>query len=1196
MRGQCSPSERKKASKRHFGTVKRINKNAGVDKRKKHHVNLDGSLVHVGDVVDQLLFDEVLSTDTSIASSLTRRAVAKLQLQNAAAWNLGRNPRSALNKRRLGGGGGKRRRSLLEYSVYRRMELLDELIVCLGQCYPRWKHRRFGLQRFYCHKFNIHLNLISSQNYARLLSTLWDGFESSGVDRWSSSNIWLQLLTQEYQIDSGKQNNADVNREYSNNKRVEEVLQQLDEISSCFCSDKCAMDFMRHSSYWGTYRRTTIVQENDIVKDIIGDCFAFIDNIKKSEHARDIPAIVSFYKERGIIHNFTRPYEYGVQVTAIEGFKRSVVCLSCGRICWCRCQRKLFRTQRVVKSAVEGVCDPSSYRTTESDVTTVGYVVGEACDVTEGDDEEEITDMHEFVNSLHPKKQTLHPNIARTAITVSHSKNLECGVLHCYARDVEGSFDSDIMPVELKHKLLRASIVRGGVDDLFTAILPRANDFNVDSLTNEVLEKWKSVPSYRSWRYCWWRLIDVCSIDTSDISIKPYVERTLERLDALGNVRYNLDYGYISVGYLQRRNRLCAYWRHFYVSRLGLWRAFTKAAEYNIMICTIPSEIQLDSRSMHWTVCKCHQGEMYRKSFSALKRGLMCAYILALGWFETLLRDLNVSTVSYPDLVEESDDGCDMFDDALFLKKGVGLYECPVTVEQSYIASRKRKLVLCDEKRFDLLGGSDGSSRVVCGGGVKEQHLLQHNLFASELRPLFPGVDKDKSVNADVGHGQTLRNLLTQYPELKDYFNLSIKYLEECVYTLKIYVSNAINKGCVDLIEPLLQLTEDKRLADVIPQVPMQWVSFHKSLDSWTCVLECYPCITCAPSSCLKQPCCVKFKSGKEVISLLCKKFSPCSFEYSDHPFNKDSSVSSCAISDGYCIVGFNTQKFGYNGAKALATEFRKRYIQLVYASMKYDGSFNDALLGMIAEEIGLLTSTDAYILPNSTKLDERKSVLSELTCGVCSSFGETLQHRSGPVFLKQLFNSSVQGKRLCEVFGLGQMAEGVLSDVNLDIKFCSVHMSWVVWWQDCMKQNRVMFYRVEDLIDSFNLVEALETLDRHWTAAIYAHVEHSTRNMGDRYQLTLLCRFEEAFHHFTVLQKNLYEAFHTSFAMALRSIIDSKQEFKLLKRLWQLNKNEVGDVLSEDVNGQSFALTDTVVFPFGSLHDEGTPPLSDGA
>ncbi|GIX61516.1 AP2 domain transcription factor ap2viia-5 [Babesia caballi] len=1172
-------------------------------KRRRRSPVPEHTIATLDDAIYQQGCEDAAYTDTSLASTLTRESLTELQMQSASGEYPKGDAAAGTATRRPVDAESAQRCSLLEYSVLQQLELLDELLGSLGLCYPRWKHRRFGLQRFYCHKFNIHLDSVVRENYVKLLSNMWDGFESTGINRWSSNNMWLQLLTQEYQVHRAKQSRLTLSCEYSNSKRVEEVLQQLDEITSCFCTDRCAMDFMRHSSYWGPAEQTTVTQDDEPVKRPIGECFASAASITQSAHASRIRAIVSFYEERGIIHNFTRPYEYGVQVTHMPPFRRSVVCLSCGRVCWCHCQRKLFRTYCGQKTMADQDTARSSPGTSEGELPEEVEEDLEM-DLEEGlidEEDEEVTVIHEFVNKLQHKKQSLHPHIAQTAITVAHARKLDCGVIHCYHSNGgdDGLEAEQPTAAELKQQLLRATVLRGGLEDLFAAITPRLGCLEIANLRHDVFQEWRNVPAHRSWRRCWWRLVERDAVDTSDDNVRPFVSQALERLDALGNVRYNLEYGYVAVGCPQKRGRACSYWRHFYVSQLGLWRAFTKAAEYNLMVCTLPLEMQLDSKSMHWTVCKCHQGDMYRKSFSTLKRGVVLGYAMAIQWYEKLLQDLNGTSAENSDFEDESDVGCDDFDEQLLLKQDDALYAGVNTVEHAFLAARKRKIVLSGERGFSLPGlRSDGSVLDVRSiANAKEKLLLDHNLWCADLRDLFPDASRSLLATPDPSRDCTLRNLLAHYPDLRDYFSQSLKHLDECVYTLKMCVNNCLSKGSMDLVEPILQLNDDKKLADVIPQVPMQWVSFHRNSDSWACVLECDACVTCAPRACLKQDTCSKFKNGKEVVDLLCKKFRPCSVKYSAHPFHKDgpgNTSGTKGASDNCCTVGFSAQKFGFNGAKALATEFRKRYIQIVYSSMKYDGSFSDALLGMIAEEIGLLTSTDAYILPDQANDEQRKNLLEALTCDVCSTFGDRMRHRNGTVLLKQLVKSSVPGKRLSEVFALGQMAEAILLDVKLDIKFCTVHMAWVVWWLDCMQQKRVMFYRVEDLINVTNLEEALATLDKHWMDAVSAHVEHAGGLAAERYQMTLTYRFEEAFHHLTCLQKNLYNAFHTAFAMALRAITDSRQEFKLIKRLWQINNNSPGDVVAQDINAKSFALADTVLFPFGSLHDEGTPPLSD--
>ncbi|KAK1932957.1 hypothetical protein X943_001580 [Babesia divergens] len=1133
-------------------------------KRGRHLVATEDSAGHIDDVMSQPARDDAFLTDTSIASSLTSGSVTDLPMQMRRGKHGRLDNRGRTDKRTQYADVPPNKRSLWQFSVYQQLELLDELLCSLGQCYPRWKHRRFGLQRFYCHKFNIHFNAECRSNYIRLMSKMWDGFESTGIKSWRSSSIWLQLLTQEYQLHLGNRNHREQHQEYSNSPRVEELLQQLDEVASCFCSDRCAMDFMRHSSYWGNSDSCTFTRDDETLKQAIGECFASAEDIKQTANASKISTIVSYYKERGFIHNFTRPYEYKTKVITTPAFNRSVVCLGCGRICWCMCERKIFRLQGKEISRTE----PEHNSTQTSDT-----------------EPEEITDIHEFVNTLHHKKQIVHHHVAQTAITVSHSRQLDGGVVYCYNAN-EGLDESleDVQPqTELKKQLLRATVLRGSLDDVFMAITPRKCDMSIVGLTTEITSEWKTVPPYRSWRKCWWRLVNEEAFDKSDANVKPFVSRALERLDALGNVRYNLDYGCIAVGYIQRRARVCSYWRHFYVSKLGLWKAFTRAVEYNLMMSTLPLELQLDSKTMHWTVCKCHQGDMFRKSFSAMKHGLIRGYGMALMWYESFLRELKVTTTQNSDIDDESDVGCDDFDEQLFLKTDSRLYEGVNTVEGAFVAARKRKIVLAGTRGYDEIKGmaSRTGFSVPDTKGivlVKEHLMLDHNLWYKDLAHLFPSVNQDIFAPTEPAQLSTLRNLLNHYPDLRDYFTLAIKHLDECVYTLKMCVNNTLTKGSMEMVEPILQINDDKKLADVIPQVPMQWVSFHRNSDSWTCVLECKVCLTCAPRTCVQQESCVKFQNSKEVIDLLCKKFSPCSVKYSAHPFYKDSpgnTTEAREVLDDCFIAGFSVQKFGFNGAKALATEFRKRFVQIVYSSMKYDGSFSEALLGIIAEEIGLLTSTDAYILPNKANEDQRQSLINSLLCGVCSTFGDRMQHKNGTVLLKQLVKSSVPGKRLCEVFALGQMAYAILHDVKLDIKFCNVHMAWVVWWLDCMQQKRVMFYRVEDLINVTSLEEELADLEKQWMAAISAHVEYQHQCARDTYQPDFLHRFEEAFRHLT-------------------SIADSRQEFKLIKRLWQINRNEPGDMVAQEVNSHSFALTDAIIFPFGALHDEGTPPLSE--
>ncbi|KAK2194976.1 uncharacterized protein BdWA1_003537 [Babesia duncani] len=804
---------------------------------------------------------------------------------------------------------------------------------------------------------------------------------------------------------------------------------------------------------------------------------------------------------------------------------------------------------------------------------------------------------------------------------------------------------------------MRLTIPRDDIEDIFNSIGTFTRELGLEQLFDgTLLNQWSTVPKHRSWRRVWWRCIPNFSLPDDAPSTVLYITRTLEKLDALGNIRYDANFGIVAVGYLQRHNKCNCYWKFFYVSELGLWKTFCKAVEYFLLMVTLPPEISWDTKCMHWAVNKSHKGEQYRKSFSASKHGFFPGYAMAIKWFEALLFELRLASSELSDFESESDVGHDELIESLYLNAHATPVDICHNVADTHALAKRRKRILMHsiyERSKNLPhclsneGGPNSHFRDAAANTLLAALPASITIEALELneeifKPHFIPLLENKSPMEQ----SVMRDFVLHLTEFRDPFNKLMGQYCQVYQEMKMQLTHLLNLDYLSL-----EVCDD--------EIPMQDVVFHRNSDSWTCALYTAACLSCAPMPCQNYSSCIRYNKGHDAIAQVAKKLKPCSVRFTAHPFYKESpgSTNNRDTVDGCCIVAFSAAKFGYKGARALATEFRKRFLKIAHTDLIVNHGFNKIIYSIVAKELETFVSTKAFVVDDpqwrqsaklisiqvprrhqkdndespsesdslepddlddseyseprqdsedssswegSTRSSEHavsvekseeqnyKNTLEFITCS-CKPTGP-LVGPDGPIDLHEHLENKLPVARFVKLFGIHLLVNHLGTLCKSPITFCHEHSCWSTRWKDAMHQQRYIYHRVESHINAGRLTNLVEKLDMQWNEARTLLVQNQQKQTMQACKL-----FQSAFAALLSLQSIINEALLASFAMACRSIADAHQEIKVLQRIHKaFTTDSKQNVVSKDLGTKSLAFADSLLFCFGSLYDEGTPPLSD--
>ncbi|UKJ89888.2 hypothetical protein MACJ_003142 [Theileria orientalis] len=161
-------------------------------------------------------------------------------------------------------------------------------------------------------------------------------------------------------------------------------------------------------------------------------------------------------------------------------------------------------------------------------------------------------------------------------------------------------------------------------------------------------------------------------------------------------------------------------------------------------------------------------------------------------------------------------------------------------------------------------------------------------------------------------------------------------------------------------------------------------------------------------------------------------------------------------------------------------------------------------------------------------------------------------------------------------------------------LQYCPRHCCFVTVWKDAMDQTRIMFHPIEKFIPFESFDAYVKKFKRDWPEAVRIHNLHSrSRDSAEGSKMvakvnTILC---ECFGNLLSLQKFINDAIVASMTLAIRALSDASQEKSLITRLFLINEHFR---VSKDAMRNAMIFSNEILFPFGALHDEATPPMSD--
>ncbi|EAN32045.1 hypothetical protein TpMuguga_04g00692 [Theileria parva strain Muguga] len=796
-----------------------------------------------------------------------------------------------------------RPRTLLE-AVDFMLSILDDL----GEKYNKWKYNNFGFYRFYCHKYNLANFSDSRPYYTKILSQLDtldtlsqlsspDFKTNTDASIYSPDFIVDKVLCQldelvscfcskncafgmsqgySHTCSDNHVNHSSLKWKYPQGSETYLGIKGAPKEKSILTdksknTDKTSpLDWSRpfnriyhmdKNLFQTTFTSETIPelmtliekpnQENNLDKSNIQSIQTPQDMLETC-FIRDMGAydncVMEFFSERGIMHNFSYPYCRGEETSYTHPFIRAAVCYNCGKICRCKCQRKIFRTFSRFYTQTDEKNYPLESISIEYVNQIYGYLKAKS----------RISDTLESDTENKSKRERKHNNMTSLELNTiySHSINTEVGRVQFLVSPIENQltprryrpnvpsqageeakesipYDEDrYMGSVYYSNLFKASECNVSLEEIFKVI----NNVPFPCVSEEHLEFYKKVEWYDLYRSPWWCMdskYEQTKIYEEEGYLNSYIMNTLDSLGYLTNVRYDTSLKVIGVGHYSSDND--SYWRYFYTND-NIWKVFREAIEYLILISTLPEYIYLDHGQSCWILIT----KSAQKMFS-IYPSLIKSYHDLVTYYKSNSpkRDHRGKQKNTADrdcerqmnhLERKEDYGEENFD-----IKRVSAHEC--TVADVLRVSLKRKMVSSGESFTPRRYYVEKSSTLTPSIRLKLDHeLIYQGIFASTPNssyysafsnsvdlyrnngpPLFsPTPGKFSSIfnayaggkdlgldSGEIGAGKRIKGgkvidlklnnlnvLLSQYPDARSQYTRIIKHANELRFQSSILISD----------------------------------------------------------------------------------------------------------------------------------------------------------------------------------------------------------------------------------------------------------------------------------------------------------------------------------------------------------------------------------------------------------------------
>ncbi|UKK02879.2 hypothetical protein MACK_002977 [Theileria orientalis] len=226
----------------------------------------------------------------------------------------------------------------------------------------------------------------------------------------------------------------------------------------------------------------------------------------------------------------------------------------------------------------------------------------------------------------------------------------------------------------------------------------------------------------------------------------------------------------------------------------------------------------------------------------------------------------------------------------------------------------------------------------------------------------------------------------------------------------------------------------------------------------------------------------------------------------------------------------------------------------------------------------------------NDDCYDSSSSTEDSYTECFCYYHGKHLRGNQGDLEVCNVVRFNENLYTFSNIFEMSRLVQ--LNSRNL--QYCSRHCCFVTVWKDAMDQTRIMFHPIEKFIPFKSFDAYVNKFKRDWPEAVRIHNLHSrSRDSAEGSKMvakvnTILC---ECFGNLLSLQNIINDAIVASMTLAIRALSDASQEKNLLTRLFLINEHFR---VSKDAIRNAMIFSNEIFFPFGALHDEATPPISD--
>uniref|UniRef100_A0A3B0MYF4 Alpha/beta hydrolase family, putative n=1 Tax=Theileria annulata TaxID=5874 RepID=A0A3B0MYF4_THEAN len=1259
-----------------------------------------------------------------------------------------------------------RPRTLLE-AVDVMLSILDDL----GEKYNKWKYNNFGFYRFYCHKYNL-TNFPNSRPYYHKILSQLDTIDTlsphSPPDFKTNTNS--SIYTPDFIVDKVLCQLDELVSCYCSKNCAFGISQRY----SHTCSDKINHNGLKWKYPQGSERYLGIKgapKEKNILTDknkntdktgpldwsrpfnriyhmdknlfqttftteTIPELMAFMEkpnqendidksNIKKIEMKQDMEetcfvrdmgaydnCVMEFFSERGIMHNFSYPYCRGEETSYIHPFIRAAVCFNCGKICRCKCQRKIFRAF----SRFYTQTDEKTYHLERISIDYVNQVYdyfkykSSLCHIPELETDDISKRYQRPDNMTSLQLNTIY----------SHSINTEVGRVQFLVSPIENQMSRNRTNVpgepgkEVKERMLydadrymgsvyysnlfKASECNVSLDEIFKVI----NNVPFSCVPEDHLEWYKKVEWYDLYRSPWWCMdskYEQTEMFEEEGYLNSYIMNTLDSLGYLTNVRYDTSLKVIGVGHYSEND---SYWRYFYTNE-NIWKVFREAIEYLILISTLPEYIYLDHGQSCWILITKGAQKMFSIYPSLLKSYLdLVAYYKSStpkkehrGRFKTPTDRDQEKLMNHFERKED-------YGEEIFDIKRVSAHEC--TVADVLRVSLKRKMVSSGESFTPRRYYVEKSSTLTPSIRVKLDHeLIYQGIFASTPNssyyssftnsvdlyrnngpPLFcstprkfPSIfnaytgGKDLSDSPEIDSGKKIKGskvgdlklnnlnvLLTQYPDARSQYTLIIKHANELRFQSSMLISDLnspVFKSCENLIPDDFDNSDvnsnysyespnhintnyvsiSKEMDETVQDLPMVDISFNDYTNSWICMLDVVPCLVC-PVECQGNGSCLHFTHGKRLIEFICKKMKPSDVKYTYPQTNGRSPSSYHPKKSQIVLISFSVEEFGNERAKLLATQLKATYkmqalnSMLINIKQNQNGSKeqgyrrNDRpdtciemklLHNAITAQLSSMVSTNSYIASSdmnhldgiydrvyepcyrinevykSQELEDESEKLNvfdeeQMTC-ICFKYGRFLTGLRGLVSISEILNYDRRLHTFCKMLEV----EKVMNITSENIHFCPVHSCFMTTWTDVMGQRRIMYHQIHKYLNIRLFSNFTKRFNSDWPEAIESHNRYTL--CYDAVEASKMFSqandaIADTFYILLNLQEIIHEALLSGLALAVRTVSDASQEKALLRRLHLIYRRFK---LSSQTVRNSLIFSKELLFPFGALYDEATPP-----